>query len=459
MITVSVIVPVYNTEKYLKECIKSVLSQTIEDIELIIVDDGSTDASLSIAERFAVRDGRIKVIAAPHLRQGAARNMGLRNAAGEYVMFLDSDDILKEDAVRICYEKCSAEGAEFATFDAEGFMDPDDPPLNAPDDLFDRSKLGIGNSLYDGVSFWKRFDRERGVQYGPVLHFVRREFIERNELFFAEGIYYEDNDWILRMYLAAEKMMYIPEKLYLRRYRKGSVMTEKRDDTASDIEVFKAASDIFMKCERPDERDMALSVAELAIGRVRCAGGDAAAENNGYENYARHLAGRAAALDEDDAFSEIDPEAAASYFDMHLLMMGALIQAAGKSGDAAERIDAIRREMVRRRFGLSDPSKRAAIYGAGKISGSFADWYEKNGGPIGERCRYIMTHPDRLYHRERRIIAPGGDPAGSPDVIVVAVSEKDRRLVSEIIDGVYGKEQRRVFFHALIAEDSLSYGL
>ena len=93
-----------------------------------------------------------------------------------------------------------------------------------------------------------------------------------------------------------------------------------------------------------------------------------------------------------------------------------------------------------------------------RISDIFADWYEKSAGPIGERCVFMMTHPDRLYHRERRIYAPGGMPGGAPLNITVAAAEEARREISSVIDGVYGKDQKRVFFHALITEGKLSYG-
>ena len=100
-IRVSIIVPVYNAEKYLRECVESVLGQTLSDIELILVDDGSTDGSPALCDRYAVQDHRVKVIHKPNGRAASARNAGLRAASGEYVAFVDADDWISPDM----YEK------------------------------------------------------------------------------------------------------------------------------------------------------------------------------------------------------------------------------------------------------------------------------------------------------------------------------------------------------------------
>lgn len=89
---VSVIIPVYNTGKYLRECLDSVVNQTLKDIEIICVDDGSTDDSLAVLREYAAKDSRIKVFTQEHVNAGAARNTGLSHAAGAYLSFLDSDD-------------------------------------------------------------------------------------------------------------------------------------------------------------------------------------------------------------------------------------------------------------------------------------------------------------------------------------------------------------------------------
>ena len=104
MVKVSVIVPVYNEERYLEKCMESICSQTLQEIEIICVDDGSTDGSLYILESFAENDSRIKVLAQENLFAGAARNYGMQYASGQYLAFLDADDYFKEDMLEKMYQ-------------------------------------------------------------------------------------------------------------------------------------------------------------------------------------------------------------------------------------------------------------------------------------------------------------------------------------------------------------------
>ena len=91
-ISVSVIVPVYNTEKYLEQCLNSILGQTLQEIEVICVDDGSTDGSVQMIERMSLEDERLVLLKQKNAGGGAARNLGMEKAKGKYLMFLDSDD-------------------------------------------------------------------------------------------------------------------------------------------------------------------------------------------------------------------------------------------------------------------------------------------------------------------------------------------------------------------------------
>lgn len=101
---ISVIIPIYNTEKYLQECLDSVINQSFADIEIICINDGSTDSSLSILESYAQKDERIKVLSQSNKGQAVARNIGLDLAKGEYIFFLDSDDYLHKDALKAFYQ-------------------------------------------------------------------------------------------------------------------------------------------------------------------------------------------------------------------------------------------------------------------------------------------------------------------------------------------------------------------
>ncbi len=103
MAKVSVIIPVYNVEKYLRECLDSVINQTLSDIEIICVNDGSTDNSLAILEEYAQKDTRIKIISKRNEGAGKARQAAIKKASGEYLAFLDGDDYYKSDFVEKMY--------------------------------------------------------------------------------------------------------------------------------------------------------------------------------------------------------------------------------------------------------------------------------------------------------------------------------------------------------------------
>ena len=105
MVKVSIIISVYNAEKYLKECLDSAVNQTLEDIEIICVNDGSTDDSLNILKSYAEKDSRVKVFTQPNKGQGAALNTALDNVRGEYVLNIDCDDWIELDACEFLYNK------------------------------------------------------------------------------------------------------------------------------------------------------------------------------------------------------------------------------------------------------------------------------------------------------------------------------------------------------------------
>ncbi len=119
---VSVVIPVYNTEKYLEATLQSIRNQTCCEIEIIVIDDGSTDCSAEIVRRAADEDGRIVLVSQPNRGLSLARNAGIARASGEFVYFMDSDDLLEKDALETCYRKCTEQRLDFVIFDAEAFF-------------------------------------------------------------------------------------------------------------------------------------------------------------------------------------------------------------------------------------------------------------------------------------------------------------------------------------------------
>ena len=111
---ISVIVPIYNAELYLEQCIESVLNQTLRDIELLLIDDGSTDSSFLICEKYKKRDNRIQLYTNKNVGQGLERNFGIKKSTGEYIAFLDSDDQYKENMLEKLYQRAIETNADIA---------------------------------------------------------------------------------------------------------------------------------------------------------------------------------------------------------------------------------------------------------------------------------------------------------------------------------------------------------
>ena len=141
MVKTSVIIPVYNTQEYIGECLDSLFSQTQKEIEIIAVDDGSTDKSLEIIKSYQKEHNNLKIVCQKNMKLGAARNAGMKIARGKCIYFLDSDDLIEKNALEILYQKLEMYNLDFVSFDAGTFG-------NAIDDAerfkyYDRSGLRI----------------------------------------------------------------------------------------------------------------------------------------------------------------------------------------------------------------------------------------------------------------------------------------------------------------------------
>ena len=223
---VSVIVPVYNTEPYLRECLDSICGQTLRNIEIICVNDGSTDGSLSILEEYAARDPRVRVFSQENFGQGHARNVGLDLARGEYVYFMDSDDCLPFSALQKEYASAKAADLDVLLFEGESMYESKELEERFP--VYKTLYLRKGD--YPGVLSGQQaavsLKKNRAAFVSPCCFISKREFLSQNELRFPEGYFYEDNVFFFALLKAAERVSVVHEKLFVRRVREGSTMTK-----------------------------------------------------------------------------------------------------------------------------------------------------------------------------------------------------------------------------------------
>lgn len=224
-VKISVIIPVYNTGKYLKECLESVFSQNMEKIEVICVDDGSTDDSYDILSGYASSCHPVKILKQTNQGLSCSRNNGVKKANGEYLYFLDSDDMLADGALPQMYEQAKKYDLDVLYIDGKTFFDS--PDL---ENFFGGYKSSYARrksfGLYErGWQLFRDMIRADGYCVQTSLQMIKREFYQKYGLSFYPGILYEDNLFNLKCMLSAGRVMHVNEQFFLRRIRGNSIMT------------------------------------------------------------------------------------------------------------------------------------------------------------------------------------------------------------------------------------------
>lgn len=209
---VSIIVPVYNVEQYLRECLDSLCKQTYKNLEIICIDDGSTDGSSSILREYAEKDERFVVITQSNAGQAAARNAGLKIASGEWIASVDSDDYVDISLIEKCIQHADSD-IDVISFCARYFSDIDNITLRGSwlEKPFS-GKMKITETLIPKLLsyFWDKL--------------WRRDLIEKSGCYFPEGLIFEDICFSRRVLSLADNVYFLQEKLYHYRKRNGSTM-------------------------------------------------------------------------------------------------------------------------------------------------------------------------------------------------------------------------------------------
>lgn len=226
MCKVSVIIPIYNVEAYIEECLTSAIRQTLQEIEVICVDDGSPDGSMEIVERYAKNDERIRIIRKENGGLSSARNAGLLAATGEYVYFLDSDDYIADDMLMTLYTEAKEQDLDNIYFDAEAFYESEELEKKYPiyKDYYRRP--GLFGEVVSGPELFARM--ENLIYYRPsaCLQMPKRSLLIENEIRFYEGIVHEDQLFSAQVILLAKRAKHMAIPFYKRRVREGSTMTD-----------------------------------------------------------------------------------------------------------------------------------------------------------------------------------------------------------------------------------------
>ncbi|MBU5485766.1 glycosyltransferase [Clostridium sp. MSJ-11] len=219
---ISIIVPVYNVEKYLKECIDSLLDQDFKgQYEIVCVNDGSTDNSLEILKEYENINDKIVLVNQKNKGLSGARNAGFKNSKGKYVMFLDSDDYLKNNKVlSLIYDEIEKNNLDFVIADFE--YDYEDKTKN----YRKKRSESIKNKVMNGIEFYDLGIKTKSIMSVVWNKLYRKDFLEQKNLHFYEGIIYEDMEFTPRAYYLAKRIKYIDEVIVMYRQREGSIMSD-----------------------------------------------------------------------------------------------------------------------------------------------------------------------------------------------------------------------------------------
>ena len=237
---VSVILPVYNVGKYLRQSLDSLINQTLKDIEIICVNDGSIDDSYEILEEYKEKDSRIKVIHKENKGTGAARNDGLRLATGKCIGFVDPDDWVKPNMFERLYQEIKEKDLDIVMCMPDGYDEKN--AVNAPFPYF--VDANFEHIIDDRIFNWRDLSP---FQYPMCVwnKLYTKKLFDDNNIDFAEGLDFEDHKVIFGTLLTAEKMYFIREKLYVYRFnREGSVLTDNNRRLIDHIKIFDIVEDL-----------------------------------------------------------------------------------------------------------------------------------------------------------------------------------------------------------------------
>lgn len=228
-IDLSIVIPCYNVEKYIKECIESVLEQNIYSYEILLINDGSTDKTLNILELYS-SNPKIKIINQQNGGLSKARNTGLLNAKGEYVLFLDSDDFVEKNSLNKVLKLVKEKSLNILAFNFFIYY--------KSSNFYCEKRKRIKKNIFSGEEFLK-FNLSNKNYPMSWLNIYNKEFLIKNNLFFKEGILHEDVEFYIRLLKKVERMIYVDIPVIYYRQRNGSITKKKNKRRESYLEILK----------------------------------------------------------------------------------------------------------------------------------------------------------------------------------------------------------------------------
>ena len=217
----SIVVPVYNVEKYVAECLESLLQ--LDDAEIIVVNDGSSDSSLEVVVGIQQRNKNIKVITQENAGLSAARNSGLMACTGDYVYFVDSDDIANDFGVSEAYDYAKKKNLDIAQCHIEVFKDG----VFNERHLFRDVRYRKNSEILNGDKYFKKYVRSGEFPIPVFSNIYKRSYLLKHDLCFLNGVIHEDVEWVPRVFSMAGDVAFLNKTICYYRIREGSITNEQ----------------------------------------------------------------------------------------------------------------------------------------------------------------------------------------------------------------------------------------
>ena len=236
MCEISVIVPVYNVEDFLCDCLDSIINQTFKDIEIICVNDGSTDRSLEILKDYAIKDSRIRIINQKNQSLGFSRNRGLMEARGKYIYFIDSDDYIDLTTLEKSYNSAINNNSDIVLFKFASFG-------SAKKEVGFKLENIFGDIDYSSFKFTYSDIKHHVLNsaYSACVKLYKKEFLDSfDDFYFPEKLYFEDVIFHVKVMLRASVISFIPEELYHYRINESSITNSNK----SSFDIFKIINSV-----------------------------------------------------------------------------------------------------------------------------------------------------------------------------------------------------------------------
>lgn len=244
MAEISVVVPVYNVENFLEECLDSIVNQTFKDIEIICINDGSTDKSLDILNQYAQNDNRFIVVSQENAGHAVATNRGIEIAKAKYLYLMDSDDVLELTALEETYNFCEERDLDFVIFQAMNYVVDEDRYYKSEIYSLDKLYKLVGDNIFDFKDLGEIiFD----IPVTPWSKLYKTSFIKESGALFPEGLVFDDNVFFFEILFNAKRIAVFPKYLFTRRWYTYSSTTSGDKRFLDSIDINNLTIDLFKK--------------------------------------------------------------------------------------------------------------------------------------------------------------------------------------------------------------------